>query len=192
MAFGLSFALVRLPWRSRLRADRPLTGRMALMAHDRLGGISPGNSSICSACSGWLKHRAHEDPPDIGGVWGDVIAIINRSTGASSSTSAADTAIVREFRRPVSRASDAVVLLYRRTGNPLGANRMAAEHTRPARKSTSAARAATWCADPNTLVATCKNARAGGRNRRPVRRKETPGFTMMRQTRGPQYLNARA
>ena len=26
----------------------------------------------------WLRHRAHEDPPDIGGVWGDVIAHIVR------------------------------------------------------------------------------------------------------------------
>jgi hypothetical protein len=43
-----------------------------------LGGILAWQYVNLFRLQRWLKHRAHEDPPDIGGVWYDVVAIINR------------------------------------------------------------------------------------------------------------------
>ena len=55
-----------------------ITGDMALWLTIVLGGILAWQFVNLFRLQRWLKHRAHEDPPDIGGVWGDVIAIINR------------------------------------------------------------------------------------------------------------------
>jgi len=59
----------------------------------------------------WLKHRAHEDPPDIGGVWGDVIAIINRIYRRKQFHKRRVTQQFREFRRLSAALPDGVVLL---------------------------------------------------------------------------------
>lgn len=59
----------------------------------------------------WLKHRAHEDPPDIGGVWGDVIAIINRIYRRKQFHKRRVTQQFRDFRRLSAAMPDGVVLL---------------------------------------------------------------------------------
>ena len=59
----------------------------------------------------WLRHRAHEDPPDFGGVWGDVVAIVNRLYRRKQFHKRRVTQQFREFRRLSAALPDGVVLL---------------------------------------------------------------------------------
>ncbi len=59
----------------------------------------------------WLRHRSHEDPPDIGGVWGDAIALIGRIYRRKQFHKRRVTQLFREFRRLSAALPDGVVLL---------------------------------------------------------------------------------
>ena len=59
----------------------------------------------------WLKHRAHEEPPDIGGAWGDLIAIVNRIYRRKQFHKRRVTQQFREFRRLSAALPDGAVLL---------------------------------------------------------------------------------
>lgn len=59
----------------------------------------------------WLRHRSHEDPPDLGGVWGDVIALIGRIYRRKQFHKRRVTQLFREFRRLSAAMPDGVVLL---------------------------------------------------------------------------------
>ena len=76
-----------------------------------LGGILAWQFFNLFRLQRWLKLRAHEDPPDIGGVWGDVIAIINRIYRRKQFHKRRVTRQFREFRRLSAALPDGVVLL---------------------------------------------------------------------------------
>ena len=120
MRSAWSFALVRLAVAIAIAALLGLvTGRMALWLTIVLGGILAWQFVNLFRLQRWLKHRAHEDPPDIGGVWGDVIAIINRIYRRKQFHKRRVTQQFREFRRLSAALPDGVVLLSRGTGDPL-------------------------------------------------------------------------
>jgi two-component system, OmpR family, phosphate regulon sensor histidine kinase PhoR len=59
----------------------------------------------------WLQHRSHEDPPDLGGVWGTVVGMIGRIYRQKQFHKRRVTQLFREFRRLTAVLPDGVVLL---------------------------------------------------------------------------------
>jgi len=107
-----SFALVRLAGAIAVALLIGLiTGDMELWLTIVLGGILAWQFFNLFRLQRWLKLRAHEDPPDIGGVWGDVIAIINRIYRRKQFHKRRVTQQFREFRRLSAALPDGVVLL---------------------------------------------------------------------------------
>jgi two-component system phosphate regulon sensor histidine kinase PhoR len=76
-----------------------------------LGGILAWQFVNLFRLQHWLRHRAHEDPPEFGGVWGDVIALIARIYRRKQFHKRRVTQIFREFRRLSAALPDGVVLL---------------------------------------------------------------------------------
>jgi two-component system phosphate regulon sensor histidine kinase PhoR len=74
----------------------------------------------------WLRHRSEEDPPDLGGVWGDVVALVGRIYRRKQFHKRRVVQLFREFRRLTAAMPEGVVLL---TGEReiLWFNRTAAE-----------------------------------------------------------------
>lgn len=107
-----SFALIRLAAAVAVAVLIGLiTDRMALWLTIVLGGILALQFVNLFRLQNWLRHRAHEEPPDIGGVWGDVIAIINRIYRRKQFHKRRVTEQFREFRRLSAALPDGVVLL---------------------------------------------------------------------------------
>lgn len=61
----------------------------------------------------WLKHRSEEDPPDLGGVWGDVVALVGRIYRRKQFHKRRVVQLFREFRRLTAAMPEGVVLLTR-------------------------------------------------------------------------------
>lgn len=59
----------------------------------------------------WLRHRRVESPPDISGVWGEVVTIISRIYRRKNYHRARVTALLREFRRLTTAMPEGAVLL---------------------------------------------------------------------------------
>jgi len=59
----------------------------------------------------WLRHRREEDPPDLGGVWGDVVALVGRIYRRKNFHKRRIAQLFREFRRLTSAMPEGVVLL---------------------------------------------------------------------------------
>ncbi len=59
----------------------------------------------------WLSHRRIESPPDIGGPWGEVIAIIDRIYRRKNFHRAQVTSLLREFRRLTTAMPEGAILL---------------------------------------------------------------------------------
>jgi two-component system, OmpR family, phosphate regulon sensor histidine kinase PhoR len=59
----------------------------------------------------WLRHRRVESPPDISGVWGEVVTIISRIYRRKQFHRARVTALLREFRRLTTAMPEGAVLL---------------------------------------------------------------------------------
>ena len=59
----------------------------------------------------WLRHRSQEEPPDIGGLWGDVIGLVNRIYRRKQFHKRRVAQLFREFRRFSAALPDGVVLL---------------------------------------------------------------------------------
>lgn len=107
-----SFALVRLTVAIAVAVLLGLiTDRMALWLTIVLGGTLAWQFVNLFRLQNWLRHRAHEDPPDIGGVWGDVIAVINRIYRRKQFHKRQVMQQFREFRRLSAALPDGVVLL---------------------------------------------------------------------------------
>ncbi len=107
-----SFALVRLAVAIATAVLLGLfTGRMATWLTVVLGSVLAWQFVNLFRLQRWLRHRAQEDPPDIGGVWGDVIAIINRIYRRKQFHKRRVTQQFREFRRLSAALPDGVVLL---------------------------------------------------------------------------------
>ncbi len=107
-----SFALVRLAGAIAVAVLLGLvTDRMALWLTIVLGGVLAWQFVNLFRLQRWLRHRAHEDPPDIGGVWGDVIAVINRIYRRKQFHKRRVMQQFREFRRLSAALPDGAVLL---------------------------------------------------------------------------------
>ena len=59
----------------------------------------------------WLRRRRHEDPPDLGGVWGDVVALIGRIYRRKQYHKRRIVQLLREFRRLTAAMPEGVLLL---------------------------------------------------------------------------------
>jgi len=59
----------------------------------------------------WLRHRRVEAPPDISGVWGEVVSIVSRIYRRKQFHRARVTGLLREFRRLTSAMPEGAVLL---------------------------------------------------------------------------------
>lgn len=81
----------------------------------------------------WLRHRRVESPPDISGVWGEVVTIISRIYRRKQFHRARVTALLREFRRLTTAMPEGAVLLGPEH-EILWFNRRAAEWLRLRRK----------------------------------------------------------
>jgi two-component system phosphate regulon sensor histidine kinase PhoR len=112
MGAAWSFALGRLAAAIAVAVLIGLaTGRMALCIAVVLGGILAWQFVNLFRLHRWLKHRSDEDPPDIGGLWGDVIGIIHRIYRRKLFHKRRVTQQLREFRRLSAALPDGVVLL---------------------------------------------------------------------------------
>jgi len=107
-----SYALIRLAAALAVAVLVGLiTGDMELWLTIVLGGIVAWQFFNLFRLQRWLKLRAHEDPPEIGGVWGDVITIIDRIHRRKRFHKRRVTQQFREFRRLSAALPDGVVLL---------------------------------------------------------------------------------
>jgi two-component system, OmpR family, phosphate regulon sensor histidine kinase PhoR len=88
-----------------------LSGHLALWLTIVLGGTLAWQFVNLFRLQRWLRHRAHEDPPDIGGVWGDVVAIISRIYRRKQFHKRRMNRLIREFRRLTAALPDGAVLL---------------------------------------------------------------------------------
>jgi len=88
-----------------------ITGRIALCLTIVLGGILAWQFASLLRLQHWLQHRAHEDPPDVGGVWGEVIGIISRIYRRKQFHKRRMNRLIREFRRLTAALPDGAVLL---------------------------------------------------------------------------------
>lgn len=61
----------------------------------------------------WLRRRRTEDPPDFGGVWGDVVALVTRIYRRKQFHKRRIVQLFREFRRLTTAMPDGVVVLNR-------------------------------------------------------------------------------
>ena len=112
MLSAWSFALVRLAAAVAVAVLLGLvTDRMALWLTIVLGGTLAWQFVNLFRLQNWLRRRAHEDPPDIGGVWGDVIAVINRIYRRKQFHKRRVVQQFRQFRRLSAALPDGVVLL---------------------------------------------------------------------------------
>jgi two-component system, OmpR family, phosphate regulon sensor histidine kinase PhoR len=112
MLSAWSFALVRLAAAVAVAVLLGLvTDRMALWLTIVLGGTLAWQFVNLFRLQRWLRHRAHEDPPDMGGVWGDVVAVINRIYRRKQFHKRRVVQQFRQFRRLSAALPDGVVLL---------------------------------------------------------------------------------
>ena len=88
-----------------------ITGRIVLCLTIVLGGLLAWQFANLLRLQHWLRHRAHEDPPDIGGLWGDVIGIVARIYRRKQFHKRRINRLVREFRRLTAALPDGAVLL---------------------------------------------------------------------------------
>jgi two-component system phosphate regulon sensor histidine kinase PhoR len=86
-------------------------GHVAIWLTVVLGGTLAWQFANLYRVQRWLRHRSHEDPPDLGGVWGDVVALIGRIYRRKQFHKRRVLQLLREFRRLSAALPDAVVLL---------------------------------------------------------------------------------
>jgi len=61
----------------------------------------------------WIRNRSHEDPPELRGVWGDVVGLVSRLYRRKQFHRRRVIQLLREFRRLSAALPDGVVLLSR-------------------------------------------------------------------------------
>lgn len=59
----------------------------------------------------WLRHRRMEDPPDIDGAWGEIVAVIDRIYRRKQFHKIQVTGLLREFRRLTTAMPEGAILL---------------------------------------------------------------------------------
>ena len=112
MSPAWSFALARLALAVIAAVVLGLVfGRISLWLTAVLGSMLALQFANLYRLQRWLRHRSHEEPPDIGGVWGEVIALIRRIYRRKQFHKRRVTQLFREFRRLSAALPDGVVLL---------------------------------------------------------------------------------
>jgi two-component system phosphate regulon sensor histidine kinase PhoR len=107
-----SFALIRLLAAIAIAAFLGLIfGRMGLWLTAVLGTVLAWQFVNLFRLHHWLRHRSQEEPPDVGGPWGDVIGLIGRIYRRKQFHKRRVTQLFREFRRLSAALPDGVVLL---------------------------------------------------------------------------------
>lgn len=134
-------AVSRAGWQTVLRLGLALlgawlvglaTGHVALVFAIVLGAYLATQVWNLVRLEHWLTHRRVEAPPDMSGLWGDVVAIVSRIYRRKQFHRARVTELLREFRRLTSAMPEGAVLLgpeheilwfNRRAGEWLGLRR---------------------------------------------------------------------
>lgn len=88
-----------------------MTGRVARVLAITLGVYSVVQLWNVLRVEYWLRHRRVESPPDISGVWGEVVTIISRIYRRKQFHRSRVTALLREFRRLTTALPEGAVLL---------------------------------------------------------------------------------
>lgn len=86
-------------------------GRVSLALAITFGIYSIAQLSNVLRAEHWLRHRRVESPPDLSGVWGEVVTIISRIYRRKQFHRARVTGLLREFRRLTSAMPEGAVLL---------------------------------------------------------------------------------
>lgn len=109
-----SFAIARLAAAIGLAIAGGLVfGRVDIWLDVVLGGYLALQLSNLYRLHRWLRHRSEEDPPDLGGVWGDVVALVGRIYRRKQFHKRRVVQLFREFRRLTAAMPEGVVLLTR-------------------------------------------------------------------------------
>ncbi|MBF8292601.1 MAG: Phosphate regulon sensor histidine kinase PhoR [Steroidobacteraceae bacterium] len=114
MSSAWSFALARLAGAIAAAIGLGLVfGRIGLWLTIVLGGMLTWQLVNLFRLQRWLRHRSQEAPPDLGGVWGDVITQVGRIYRRKQFHKRRVVQLFREFRRLSAALPDGVVLLSR-------------------------------------------------------------------------------
>ncbi len=112
MSPAWSFALARLGIALALAILMGfIFGYVGLWLTAVLGGTLAWQFANLYRLQRWLRHRSQEEPPDFGGVWGDVVGLIGRIYRRKQFHKRRVTQLFREFRRLSAALPDAVVLM---------------------------------------------------------------------------------
>jgi two-component system phosphate regulon sensor histidine kinase PhoR len=107
-----SFALARLAAALAFAVVGGLIfGRVDLWLVAVLGGYLALQFASLYRLHRWLRHRREEEPPDLGGVWGDVVALVGRIYRRKNVHKRRIVQLLREFRRLTAAMPDGVLLL---------------------------------------------------------------------------------
>jgi two-component system phosphate regulon sensor histidine kinase PhoR len=107
-----SFAIARIAGALGVAiAGGLIFGRLDLWLVAVLGGYLLVQLSNLYQLHRWLRHRKEEEPPDLGGVWGDVVALVGRAYKRKNFHKRRIQQLLREFRRLTAAMPDGVVLL---------------------------------------------------------------------------------
>jgi two-component system phosphate regulon sensor histidine kinase PhoR len=88
-----------------------IAGRLALALAITLGIYTVVQLRNALRVEYWLRHRRVETPPDMSGVWGELVTIISRIYRRKQFHRARVTGLLREFRRLTSAMPEGAVLL---------------------------------------------------------------------------------
>ncbi|HEU0224601.1 MAG TPA: phosphate regulon sensor histidine kinase PhoR [Steroidobacteraceae bacterium] len=107
-----AFALVRI---AGLLAVAVVLGLLfdsiALWVALVLGGMLAAQYVNLFRLQRWIRHRADEEPPELRGVWGDLVGLISRIHRHKNLHKRRVTQLLREFRRLSAAMPDGVVVL---------------------------------------------------------------------------------
>lgn len=107
-----TFALARLAGALAFAVAGGLVfGRIDLWLVAVLGGYLALQLANLYRLQRWLRHRREEEPPDLGGVWGDVVALVGRIYRRKNFHKRRVMQLFREFRRLTAAMPEGVVLL---------------------------------------------------------------------------------
>ncbi len=114
MGSAWSFAIARLAAAILLAVGGGLVfGRIDLWLDVVLGGYLALQLANLYRLHRWLRRRSQEDPPDLGGVWGDVVALVGRIYRRKQFHKRRTVQLFREFRRLTAAMPEGVLLLTR-------------------------------------------------------------------------------
>ena len=112
MSPAWSFALARIALVLALAlAAGLLIGQPALTVTVAMAGYLTVTLTRLNRLERWLRRRRVEDPPDFTGVWGDVVALVNRIYRRKQYHKRRSVLIFREFRRMTTAIPDGVVVM---------------------------------------------------------------------------------